>query len=47
MILNDLKNKEIREYDNQVYKINKIILNEDNYNRILKNNNEYFGYESD
>ena len=43
MILNDLKNKKIRDYDNSVYKINKIILSEENYNKIIKNNKAYFG----
>lgn len=47
MILNDLKDKKIRDYDNSVYKINKIILNEENYNKIIEYNKSYFGYYSD
>lgn len=47
LILNDLKNKKLRDYDNSLYRINKIIISESNYEKLVKNNNEYFGYESD
>lgn len=45
LILNDLKDKKLRDYDNNLYKINKIIISESNYNKLIENNNIYFGYE--
>jgi len=44
VILNDIKNKKIRDYDDNLYKINKIIMSEENYKIISNNYNEYFGY---
>ena len=41
LILNDIKNKELRDYDNNIYEINKIIISEENYNTIRENNKKY------
>ena len=42
VILNDIKNKKIRNYDISYFNIDTITISQDNYNKIIVNNEKYY-----
>ena len=42
VILNDIKNKKIRNYDISYFNIDAITISQDNYNKIIANNEKYY-----